>query len=105
MAIDPPSIDSAMFDAMRGLLVGLLIVAFPAITLIAARFWRAGRLSDRAMTNFVIGLVPAFDLCVQPGQGSSLPFALAMAALVLTPGLVLYRIIFDLIREQRSVVK
>jgi tellurite resistance protein TehA-like permease len=94
-----------MFDAMRGLLVALLIVAFPAITLIAARFWRTGRFSDRAMTNLVIGLVPALILAYGVVQGSSLPFALAMAALVLAPGLVLYRIIFDLVREQRSVVK
>jgi hypothetical protein len=90
---------------MRGLLIGLLILAFPAITLMAARFWRAGRLSDRAMTNVAIGLVPALILAYGLIQGSSLPFALAMAALVLAPGLVLYRIIFDLIREQRSVMK
>ncbi len=86
MAIDPPSIDSAMFDAMRGLLVGLLIVAFPAITLIAARFWRAGRLSDRAMTNFVIGLVPALVFAYGLVQGSSLPFALARRRSCSRPG-------------------
>ena len=94
-----------MFDAMRGLLAALLIAAFPAITLIAARFWRAGRFSDRAMTNLVIGLVPALILAYGLIQGSSLPFAFAVAALVLTPGLTLCRIIFDLIREQRSVMK
>lgn len=94
-----------MFDLMRGLLVGLLFVAFPAIALIAARFWRAGRLSDRAMTNLVIGLAPALVLAYGLVQGSGLPFAVALAALVLAPGLALYRIIFDLIREQRSVMK
>jgi hypothetical protein len=92
-----------MFDVMRGSLVGLLFLAFPAILLTAARFWRAGRLSDRAMTNLVIGLVPALLLAYGLVQGSNSPFAVAIAALVLLPGLALYRIIFDLIREQRAV--
>jgi hypothetical protein len=94
-----------MFDSMRGLVVGLLVLAFPAIALTAARFWRAGRLSDRAMTNLVIGLAPALVLAYGLVQGSTLPFAVALATLVLLPGLALRRFIFDLIREQRSVMK
>lgn len=94
-----------MFYAMQGLLVALLIVAFPAILLIAARFWRAGRLSDRALARLVIGLAPALIFAFGLVQGSSLVFAAAMSALLLAPGLALSRTVFDLIREQRSVAK
>jgi hypothetical protein len=90
-----------MFDAMQDLLVGLLILfAGPVALLIAARLWRAGRLSDRAMTNLVIALLPALILVYGVIKGYSPPFILATTALSITPGLLLRRVIADLIREQ-----
>ena len=94
-----------MFDAMQGPFVALLILAFPASLFVAARLWRIGRLSDRAVTNLVVGIVPVLIFAFGVIQGSSVPFILGTTALVLLPGLALYRTVFDLIREQRLVGK
>jgi hypothetical protein len=89
-----------MFEAMQDLLVGLLVVGGPVWLLIAARLWRARRLSDRAMTDLVIALVPALVFVHGLIKGYSPPFIVATTALIIGPGLLLRSVIFDLIREQ-----
>jgi hypothetical protein len=94
------TVDRTVFDAMQDLLVGLLILAGPVVLLIAARLWRARRLSDRAVTNLVIAMVPALVFVYGLVKGYSPLFILATTALSITPGLLLRPVIFDLIREQ-----
>jgi hypothetical protein len=95
--------DRTMFEAMQDLLVGLLVFSSPAVLLIAARLWRARRLSDRAMTNLVIALVPALVFAYGLISGYSPPLILATTGLVIAPGLLLRPVIFDLIREQGAL--
>ncbi len=93
-----------MFEPMPDLTVGLLLVAGVLALPGAARLWRAERLSDRTMAWIVIGWAPATLFAYGLIRGTSLLF-ISAAAILLLPGLVLYRTILDLIREQRSVVK
>jgi len=83
----------------------VLLVASPATLLIASRLWRGRRLSDRTMTILIVGITPALVFAFGLIQGSSVPFTLGTTALVLLPGLALYRNVVELIREQHSLTK
>jgi hypothetical protein len=85
---------------MQDLLAGLLIVAGPVALLIAARLWRARRFSDRAVTNLVIAWAPAMVFTYGVIKGDSPLFILATTGLLITPGLLLRPVIYDLIRER-----
>jgi hypothetical protein len=88
---------------MHGVPGVLLTLMGPIALQAAARMWRAKRLSDRGMTNIVIAWAPALMFVGGLIQGSSALFILALTALVLAPGLLLHRVIFDLIREQGAL--
>ena len=83
-----------------------LVVALLAVcTLpIAARLWRAGRVSDRAMTLVVVSLAPLSCLLYALLTGAS-PVVLGLTALVALPGVLLYRTLLDLIREQGDQIR
>jgi hypothetical protein len=91
-----------MFGAVQGPLVVLLMLAFPLITLIAARLWRAGRLSDRNLAILAVGLAPALVILYGLIQGSSLSLLLVLTALTVLPGMALYQTILRLIRDQST---
>jgi hypothetical protein len=91
-----------MFEAVQGPLVLLLMLAFPLVSLIAARLWRAGRLSDRSMAMLVVGLAPTLVFLYGLIQGSSWQLLLALPTLVVLPGMALYRLVLGFIREQST---
>jgi hypothetical protein len=84
---------------MQSNLEVLLFVVGVSILPAAARLWRIGRLSDRALTNLVIAWAPALVFVYALIQGLGVLSILAVTALVLAPGLALHRGIFDLVRE------
>ena len=88
---------------MQGNLELLLMVVGVLVLPIAARIWRAGRLSDRAITTVVIAWAPTLAFVYGLIQGSGVLFILAISALLLAPGLALHRVILDLIREQGAL--
>ena len=86
---------------MEGALVAVLVVAAVLSLQIEARLWRAGRLSDRAMTILLLGRLPVVVFLFGIIQGYALPFTLATTALVLVPAVLLYQFVLQLLREQR----
>jgi hypothetical protein len=78
----------------------LLIVAGVAVLPIAARLWRAGRLSDRAITNVMVAWAPTLAFSYGLIHGWGVVSILAISALLLAPGLALHQVIFGLIRDQ-----
>jgi hypothetical protein len=85
---------------MLGNLEVLLAVVGVSILPIAARVWRAGRLSDRAITNLTIGWAPTLAFVYGLIQGWDALSILAITGLLLMPGLALRGVIFDFVRGQ-----
>ena len=77
-------------------LVALLIVVAAVSRPVEVRLWQAGRLSDRA---YVALFLSRFPLLV----GMALVILGApLAVLVALPGLLLYRFVLRMVREQRD---
>lgn len=85
-------------------MVLLILVAVLSVP-IEARLWRAGRLSDRAMTNVLFGTLPIAVLLYGVIQGYSLPFTLGTTALALVPRLFLYRYVLELLEGERTLTR
>ena len=90
---------------MQGPLVALLILIAVLSIPIGARLWRAGRLSDRAMTNLLFGTLPTAVFLYGIIQGYSWPFTLGTTALALVPRLFLYRHVLDLLEGERTLTR
>ena len=83
---------------MAGIAVGVLAVVWPWVV---AWSWRRGRLSDVAAARCILGWAPTSCLAAALVSG---PGLLALAAFVLPfiPGVLLYRTLVELLREQRG---
>lgn len=81
----------------------LLIVAIAVASRpVESRLWRAGKLSDRALTLLIVGRFPLLVGLIALLTGASLPLALFAVAVSLVSGLFLYRFALGLVQEQSS---
>lgn len=80
----------------------LVILAAVASRPIEVRLWRAGRLSDRALTLLVLGRFPLVVGLFAVLSGGSLQMTLLVVAISLLPGLFLYRFMLGVIHDQTS---
>jgi hypothetical protein len=67
---------------------------------IEVRLWRAGRLSDRAVTILALSRMPLLSLFAAIALGASLPVAALVMAASLVGPILFYRFTLDLVREQ-----
>ena len=87
---------------MPGWLVAVLLVALLASRPIAARLWRAGRLSDRTATILVLGRFPTVGLITCLATGASPVLTIGLTAFCVLPMAVFYRFFMNLLAEQRE---
>jgi hypothetical protein len=87
--------------AMQGILTALLIVAAVASRPIEARLWRAGRISDRTAVILLLGRLPVLVLLFGVIQGYELTFVAFTTATALIVPLLFFRLVLNLLREQR----
>ena len=81
----------------------LLIVAIAVASRpIETRAWRAGRLSDRALTLLIVGRFPLLVGLIALLTGASLPLALFAVAVSLVSGLFLYRFALGLVQDSSA---
>ena len=78
----------------------LVIVVAVASRSIEVRLWRAGRLSDRALTLLMLGRFPALTAIFALLLGGSLQMTLLLVAISVLPGLFLYRYMLGAIHDQ-----
>ena len=77
-------------------LVALAIVSRP----VEVRLWRAGRLSDRAVTLLVLGRFPVLATIGAVATGGDIGFVAMIALISLLPMLLFYRFLLGMVREQ-----
>lgn len=80
----------------------LVIVVALAGRPIEVRLWRAGRLSDRTVTLLLLGRFPLVGGLVAALSGGSFAMILLLVAIAVLPGVLLYRWMLDIVREQAS---
>jgi hypothetical protein len=98
------SLDRTIRRTRLGSVIALVVTLTVVVVLaVAGRSWRDGQLSDRAVTNVVVGWAPAACAIYALSTGGSVAVAFAASALLALPGLLLYRTIFDLVREQGAL--
>jgi hypothetical protein len=77
-------------------LVALAIASRP----IEVRLWRAGRLSDRAVTLLVLGRFPVLATIGAVAIGGDVGFVAMIGLISLLPMLLFYRFFLGMVREQ-----
>ena len=69
---------------------------------IEVRLWRAGRISDRALAILLLARFPLLTLFAVVAQGIFDALGLLLLGISLLPGLLAYRWLLGMVREQRS---
>jgi len=80
----------------------VVIVIAVASRPIETRLWRAGRISDRTLAVLIVGRFPVLTTVFAALAGASLPFLAVYTVVGAIPGLLMYRFVLDLIRQQSS---
>jgi hypothetical protein len=83
------------------LTVLVLILAVASLP-IEARLWRAGRLSDRAVTVLVLARFPLLVAIAAIATGGPLPLDLLLVGVSLLPSVVMYRFLLEIVRESSA---
>jgi hypothetical protein len=78
----------------------VVLVLLVASRPIEVRLWRAGRLSDQAVTIRLLTCLPLVSLIAIVAQGVYLPLAVLVLWISLLPGLLGYRWLLRIVREQ-----
>lgn len=76
------------------------LVLFVASRPIEVRLWRAGRLSDRAVSILLLSRIPLVSLTVLVAQGAPLSLGLLVMGVSVLPMLLGYGRVLRLVREQ-----
>jgi len=84
-----------------GLVVGLIVAAVGA-RLVAVPLWRAGWISDRALFVLSIARFPALTFAFGLLLRVTLPLLLLLTLISLVPGLVMSRVIREVVRDQSA---
>jgi hypothetical protein len=79
----------------------VVLVLLVASRPIEARLWRAGRLSDQAVTILLLSRLPLLALIAVVAQGASLPIGVFILGISLLPLLIGYRWLHRVVRDQR----
>jgi hypothetical protein len=79
-----------------------LVIALLASRPIEARFWRAGRLSDRATALLILGRMPAIVLVAVLVAGVPSPLTASLIAISLVPVALGYRFVMGLLAAERA---
>ena len=82
--------------------VVVVLIVFLASRPMAARLWRAGRLSDRTTTILVLGRMPALVLVVCVAQGAAPLLTAGLIAASLLPMAPFFRFAMNLLAEERA---
>jgi hypothetical protein len=98
-------IDTHNIHARNGGMPVLIALSAVLVLLLAAWSWRHGRLSDRGVSIVAVAWAPVTVLVYALVTGASIPFAVLAFVLVALPGALLYRTVFDLIRDQAAGVR
>jgi hypothetical protein len=80
----------------------LILILAVASRPIEVRLWRAGRLSDRAVTVLVLARFPLLVAIAAFAAGGSLPLDLLLVAASLIPGAFLYHFLLGVVRESSA---
>lgn len=80
----------------------VIFVAALASRPIEVRMWRAGRLSDRALTLLLVGRLPLLALVFAVAEGASVGLGLLLVGISVIPGALMYRHVFNLVRTQKA---
>jgi hypothetical protein len=80
----------------------LILILAVASRPIELRLWRAGRLSDRAVTVLVLARFPLVVAIASVATGGSLPLDLLLVGASLLPGAFLYRFLLGVVRESSA---
>jgi hypothetical protein len=80
-------------------LLASILFAYLAAPIVELRLWRAGRLSDRAVTGLLVARMPVLLLVVFPLWFGRAPDVLLVAAIVAIAVLG-YRLLLPVVRER-----
>jgi hypothetical protein len=87
---------------MPAWLTVLVLILAVASLHIEVRLWRAGRLSDRAVTVLVLARFPLLVAISAIATGGPLPLDLFLVGVSLLPSVVMYRFLLEIVRESSA---